>query len=137
MAGLALLALWLGWTVPALWMQRLPTHDGSWDDAAVLAQIPASVLMHGIGQPRLLLGRGECSCSAVPPAETGAGVGVDHLPFEWVVLDAGHRLVYAGPAMLERHCGARQVSAAALVTGLLSHPQPALILSDRCSCRQE
>lgn len=137
LAGLTLLALWIGWTLPALWAQRPMGPDGSWNDAAVLSHIPASTLLASLGQPRLLLGREACDCNAAPPAATGAGLDVDQLPFEWVVLDAGQRLVYAGPAMLERHCGGRPVSAAALVTGLLANPQPALILSDRCSCRKE
>lgn len=136
--GVLLLALWLGWTLPALWALRPAPPPTQWTAAQVLAQVPGA-LRATVSGPLLLQGNSGCGCpsaaASLPSVRDGGHAPA--LPFDWVVLDAGQRLVYAGPAQIARACGRGTLSALPLVERLLGSRQAAVILSDSCSCSQE
>ena len=141
LTGLVLLALWLGWTLPVLWQQQRPAPRGHWSPEQILARVPAHLLARAGNDAAAVLLRGNPGCSCADPApadplltEIGRTAA---LPFEWIVLGPGNRLVYAGPARLSDLCGGGRPSAVPLVTRLLALPQQAVVLSDRCSCPQE
>lgn len=141
LAGVLLLALWLGWTMPALWAQQRPPVVPASSAQQVLEQIPAALLAaaSAADTPLLLRGAGTCPCAS-PTAAPSTLVDGGHaaaLPFEWIVINPGQRLVYAGPSLIPRACGTGSLSALPLITRLLAMPQPAVVLTDRCSCHQE
>ena len=139
-AGALLLAAWIGWTLPALWAQARPApvrHASDWTAAQLLAQLPADVVLASTVQPLLLHNPSLCPCAqALPPGALQRQAGTSALPFEWLVL-ADRRLIYAGPALLDRSCGSTPVAATALVTHLLREPQASLLLSPHCPCQKE
>jgi len=140
LAGVLLLAAWLGWTVPALWLQErgsvAATHD--WNPAQLLAQIPPAVLAASTDQPVLLRQPTHCPCA--PASAVPLGVATRNsrlaLPFDWLVLH-DQRLVYAGPAVLGPGCGSSSLAATALVTQLLRQTQAPVILPTPCPCLKE
>lgn len=140
LAGVLLLALWLGWTLPALWAQQRQPAAPTWTAQQVLAQIPPALLASAgeINTPLLLRGTVACRCAPrpAPPTTLADGGHAAALPFEWVVIGAGHRLVYAGPSLIPRACGTGNLSALPLITRLLAMPQAAMVLTERCSCHQ-
>lgn len=141
LAGIALLATWLGWTVPALWWQTASTPtpvSSDWSPAQLLAQIPPAMLAASREHPVLLRQTGHCPCAAgtATPHGVSARNSSLALPFDWLVLH-DQRLVYAGPALLGPGCSRSTLAATALVSQLLRGPQAPLILSTPCACRKE
>ncbi|HDS1041045.1 TPA: hypothetical protein QDZ42_004215 [Stenotrophomonas maltophilia] len=140
LAGVLLLAAWLGWTVPALWLQErgnaTATHD--WNPAQLLAQIPPAVLAASADHPVLLRQPAHCPCAPASAAPHGVATRNSRLalPFDWLVLH-DRRLVYAGPAVLGPGCGSTSLAATALVTQLLRGPQAPVILPTPCPCLKE
>ncbi|MEK0266070.1 hypothetical protein [Stenotrophomonas sp. TWI819] len=139
-AGLLMLSLWLGWILPAL-MRTLPGTPPAMTADQILAGLGGP--LPAVGAPVLLLAAGHCPCAAPATAAQPSLHVIDRrdvaaaVPYAWVVLDASRRLVYAGPALLERGCGGLASSAAPLIQQLLAHPQPPLIVPSPCSCPQE
>lgn len=138
LAGWLALALWLGWVVPPLLVGPVPAGP-AWTAEQILARV--SLPLTGLSAPVLVLSDTACAC--MPPVALPELQVVDRrtdgraLPYAWVVLDASHRLIYAGPAQLDPGCGTATPSAAALVQHLIAHPQAPLIVPSRCSCPQE
>ncbi|WP_414488339.1 hypothetical protein [Stenotrophomonas maltophilia] len=140
LAGVLLLAAWLGWSLAALWAQADASQPpaGRWRAADVLAQLSPAVLAASHQHPLLL--RQSIVCGCAPPARTPDGIDLREartpLPFEWLVLYQ-QRLVYAGPSLLDAGCGGRPLAAAPLVAGLLRNAQAPVILSHHCPCHKE
>ncbi len=136
---MAVLALWLGWTIPALLTQQVAAEKPLWNAEQLLAALPPATFQVADAAPALLLGGSHCRCaveSAVPAGWRQAGQ-VSHLPFEWIVLDGSRQLVYAGPSLIPAGCGGSALPALPLVTRLLAARHSPVILADSCSCQQE
>lgn len=141
LAGMLLLAAWLGWTLPVLWLQSARTAmpvASDWNPAQLLAQVPPSLLAASRDHPLLLRQPGHCPCAAstAPPLGVATRNSTLALPFDWLVLH-DQRLVYAGPALLGPGCSRGPLAATALVGQLLRGPQAPLILSNPCPCLKE
>ncbi|OBU68569.1 hypothetical protein A9K58_07105 [Stenotrophomonas maltophilia] len=140
LAAPALLALWLGWTLPALWAQAAgrATPASDWNAGQILAQLPPGLLADSGRQPLLLRSPSSCGCASAPALPAGLSVraGTPSLPFEWLVLHE-QRLVYAGPAVLAPACGGSPLAATHLVTQLLRGAHAPVVLSDHCPCHKE
>lgn len=141
LAGPVVLALWLGWTLPALWAQARADAEptgSDWTAAQILARVPPALLTASAGQPMLLRAAATCGCAPaqLPPGGVRVAPHRLALPFEWLVLQ-DQRLVYAGPAVLGRACGGAPLAATRLVTHLLQDARPAVILSAHCPCQKE
>ncbi|MGE6334735.1 hypothetical protein [Stenotrophomonas sp. NPDC077659] len=140
LAGIALLAAWLGGTLPVLWLQTARTEAsaaGDWTAAQLLAQIPPAMLTASRQHPVLLRQAGHCPCT-IGTVPAPGGITRDTalaLPFDWLVLH-DQRLIYAGPALLGPGCSRSPLTAVALVGQLLRRPQAPLILSTPCPCKE-
>lgn len=147
--GLALLALWLGWLVPAflaLFDHARPAEDAAGIVARVQAAVPSARDLAG---PTAFLASDApgCRCTGDAPAAdlhdalhravtavtaTDAGIG-----YPVVVLAPPGRLVYAGPARVDTGCG-RPLPLATLLPALLSTSRQALIVPvSPCHCSKE
>lgn len=141
-AGLAALALWLGWVAVALY-RDLPFDAQTLSAEQILDRLQPLPLELAASAPVLLRIAPRCACNidipAVLPDITvhDYRAAANRLPYPWVVLDGDGQLVYAGPALLGTGCGGRPQSAAPLVQRLLAHRQAPMIISPRCSCQKE
>lgn len=148
--GCALLALWLGWLVPAFRVLLAPTGRPE-QAGAIVARLQATTpAARGLRHATLFLaGPGDCHCRPAPtPAELRdalhrAGTAVELRPagaatgYPVVVLAPPARLVYAGPARVDGGCG-RAIPLARLLPALLSASRQALIVpSSSCQCSKE
>ncbi|WP_343652069.1 hypothetical protein [Stenotrophomonas sp.] len=140
LAGMLVLALWLGWTLPLLWTQSRAAapEPGDWNATDLLAQLPQDVLTASTQQPLLLRLPDRCPCDGHDVLPTGSALQTSALalPFDWLVLHQ-QQLVYAGPAQLDPGCGGTGPAAARLVNHLLAQPQAAVILATPCPCLKE
>lgn len=140
LAGVLLLSLWLGWTLPLLWTQSRAAapEPGDWNATDLLAQLPQDVLTASTQQPLLLRLPDRCPCDGHDVLPTGSALQTSALalPFDWLVLHQ-QQLVYAGPARLDAGCGGTGPAAARLVNHLLAQPQAPVILTTPCPCLKE
>lgn len=145
-AGLLLLACWLGWTVPALVAVGAPPPGDAAQVEELLMRLGPQRAGLAAGQPWLLQLRDpQCRCAGnaddpalIAAAGPTAGQRVLELPgsagTELIVLDSSGRPVYAGPlAPPPRSCGGRGTLADAL-PALLDGRLPPLFLPSRCRC---
>ncbi|MGY0618473.1 hypothetical protein [Lysobacter sp. A378] len=148
--GAALLALWLGFVIPAFAALYAPRSQPLPDAAFIVDWLQAT------GQLRSAAGAGiavrmpapACACGNADWAATeqallqarlelvdlGAMTAQPTLPFELVVLDARSQLVYAGPLRFDDLCGGDGIAVAALLPGLLREPPAAFISATGCRC---
>ncbi|WP_192277004.1 hypothetical protein [Xanthomonas sp. XNM01] len=140
--GLVLLALWIGWTIPALAaLLRAEAHDG---DAAHAHRIVSTIAAEGLlaphaGQPVLL--RLDCPCAA-PPSPLPQAATLDlrghrlaaASAYPLLLLDADHTLRYAGPAAVSTGCGALRDTPVPLAT-LVAMDGAAVVIPEPCRCR--
>lgn len=143
--GIALLALWLGWTIPAL-ASLLPGHDrvADGDAAGIMDRLDDHGLLQATGAgPVLIRFAPPCACAAGTDAQLPSSAarvidlrgqaGDPALPYALIVLDGG-ALRYAGPAALQTGCGQRR-SRPVPIDALLDTEGAPVIVSTSCSCR--
>ncbi|WP_434213407.1 hypothetical protein [[Pseudomonas] boreopolis] len=147
--GIALLALWLGWLVPAFRTLLAPVRAQE-DAAAIVARLQAhSPAARDLARATVFLARsGECRCRAdtgmsrlqaallrsVPALDLGTASS--DIGYPVLVLAPPARLVYAGPALVDIGCDA-PIALDTLLPALLSRPGRALIVPPTCQCHKE
>lgn len=151
MAGLALFAFWLGWTISALaGIRPVAFQHGSADEveAAVLALAASGVVPPGTAPLILHNPASACACDAeatalsaalpehadevvVLSADQGAGI-----PFELLILSADRRAAYAGPLVPgEAFCdGDAATRLSRWLPALLAGEGPPLVIQPSCHC---
>ena len=149
-----LLGLWLGFMATAfasLYAAPRPTDD----PAAIVAWLRTSGALgeRATGRPLAFrMPASTCACrddddddewslarAALAEAATGVvdlqtGELRSDLPYELVVLDAGARLVYAGPLRLKGLCGGSDIGVARMLPGLLARSDTPFISASDCRC---
>ncbi len=144
--GLALLALWVGWTIPAL-ASLLPGKDTDVHDAATILGLLAArdLLPERTGDAVLIRLATPCACDtnvagATPPLpdatvfDLRAQPSDPRLPYATILLDADHALRYAGPVALASGCG-RERSRPVPLAALLDADGVPIIVPEPCRCR--
>lgn len=138
MAGLLLLALWLGWSLTALWQSQRP---------AAAVESPAFILaaldhpLQGTAATMALLPVPTCPCQRVdtfPPLSSDMTTldlrDADlALPYPLIVVQ-GSRLIYAGPSVLGPGCGGLATNVAGVIQHLLATPQSPMVVPVHCPC---
>jgi len=143
--GLLLLAVWAAWSAASLVYLAKPPAGASADAIGRQLQAFASTTPPRGQAVAFQLRVAGCGCTARSPAPALPGLlNIDlsdrpapaALPYPLIVLDAGGRLVYAGPSHIEG-CGT-PIPAASLLPRLLAAANAApLILLTHCACPKE
>jgi hypothetical protein len=143
--GLLLLAVWAAWSAASLVYLAKPSSGASADAIRRQLQAFASSAPPRGQAVAFQLRMAGCGCSARGPAPALPGLlNIDlsdrpapaALPYPLIVLDAGGRLVYAGPSHIEG-CGT-PIPAASLLPRLLAAANATpLILLTHCACPKE
>lgn len=147
--GIALLALWIGWLVPAFQVLLTPARAPE-DSAAIVARLLAhSPAARELAKTTVFLSRSAgCRCRTVPAtpnlraALLRSGPSLElrqaaaDIGYPIVVLAPPARLVYAGPALVDIGCG-KPMSLPTLLPALLSGSRQALIVPSTCPCSEE
>jgi len=154
--GIALLAMWLGFIIPAFGQFRPAASADPAAPAAILdwlrgtGHMPAgtaTATAYRMPDPACrcvaVAGAGEEAWSGIEGGLAGAALDLvdlsalpapPTLPYELVVLDADARLVYAGPLQFADVCGAAPITAASMLPGLLGTPGAPYISTSDCRC---